>query len=307
MSGGKGKVKSVKAPDYNELISKQATVNRVNQISPFGNITYSGPDKSTQTVTLSPEMQQIFGGAVGQALDRRTLGAPEFDSGLNRQAIVDALYGRSMSLVEPQFAQRERSIRQNLADRGLVEGSEAYNNMLNMELDAQNRARSDAALSAVIGGDQAWNQERNYALNRDQVAGQADQIDFNQLAALLGATPQSGVNPVDVTGSAGLNIQGQMANNQTQLAKSQQSKGLLSDIIGGGSSIAAASMFASDVRLKTNIRFVEHRNGLNWYTWDWKDGSGSSFGVIAQEVQSVKPDAVGERDGFLTVNYGALV
>jgi hypothetical protein len=304
--GGKSQPKAPKAPDYEKLISQQASANRVNQFSPFGNITYSGPDRSTQTVTLSPEMQGIFNSAIGRAMQGGSVSAPEFDSGLNRQAIVDALYGRSMSLVEPQFQQRERSLRQNLADRGLVEGSEAYTKALNMEMDAQNRARTDASLAAVLGGDDAWNQERAYALNRDQVVGQRDQIDFNQLASLLGATPQAGITPVDVTGAAGLNMQGQLANYQGKLNNYNQKKGLMSDVISGGAQIGSAALMASDIRLKKNIRFVEHRNGHNWYAWDWNDGSGSSFGVIAQEVLHVKPSAVGERDGYLTVNYGAL-
>lgn len=305
MSGGKGKVKQVAAPDPNQIIRTQALVNRVNQVSPFGNVTFSGPDKTTQTTTLSPELQNVFGGAVGQALERRQLSAPEFDTSLDAAALEDAIFERQVRLLDPQFAQRERALRQNLADRGLVEGSEAYVNALNLELDQQNRARQDAALSAVLGGREAFNQERNFALNRDQVAGNQDQIDFNQLAALLGATPQGQVNPVDVNGAFGLQQNAQAANAQIQSQKNQQSKGLLSDIIGGGALIGAAAL--SDIRLKENVRFVEHRNGVNWYAWDWKDGSGSSFGVIAQEVLHVKPSAVGERDGYLTVNYGMLV
>lgn len=302
--GGKSSPKAPKAPDYEKLISQQALLNRVNQTTPFGSVTYSGPDKTNQTVTLSPAMQGVLDSAIGRAMAGGAVSAPEFDANLNRQSIVDALYGRSMSLVEPQFQQRERSLRQNLADRGLVEGSEAYTKALNMEMDAQNRARTDAGLAAVLGGDDAWNRERAYALNRDQIVGQRDQIDFNELASLLGATPQAGISPVDVTGSAGLSYQGELANYQGKLNQYNQKKGLMSDIIGGGATLGAA--FASDVRLKRNIRFVEHRNGHNWYAWDWKDGSGSSFGVIAQEVLHVKPSAVGERDGYLTVDYGAL-
>lgn len=68
---------------------------------------------------------------------------------------------------------------------------------------------------------------------------------------------------------------------------------------------AAMSLF-SDRRLKRNIKRVGRVRGHNWYTWDWRDGSGSSEGVIAQEIAETRPDLVFERDGFLTVNYGGL-
>ena len=35
--------------------------------------------------------------------------------------------------------------------------------------------------------------------------------------------------------------------------------------------------------------------------FDYKDGSGHQIGFVAQEMQEIYSDAVGERDGFLTV------
>ena len=72
-----------------------------------------------------------------------------------------------------------------------------------------------------------------------------------------------------------------------------------------------AKMYAmSDKRLKTKIKFVRQlANGIRWYTWEWKDKSNKqpSYGVIAQEVQKIKPKAVMRGpDGYLMVNYGAL-
>ena len=71
-----------------------------------------------------------------------------------------------------------------------------------------------------------------------------------------------------------------------------------------------AKFAASDKRLKTKIKFVRQlANGIRWYTWEWKDKSNKqpSYGVIAQEVQKIKPKAVMRGpDGYLMVNYGAL-
>jgi hypothetical protein len=62
---------------------------------------------------------------------------------------------------------------------------------------------------------------------------------------------------------------------------------------------------SSDIRLKTNIRRIGTTSrGYNAYSWDWKDGSGSSSGVMAHEVQAIDPSAVTtDANGFLMVNY----
>lgn len=61
----------------------------------------------------------------------------------------------------------------------------------------------------------------------------------------------------------------------------------------------------SDARLKTDIRFAERVNGVNWY--DYTINGRPERGVIAQELVETHPHAVGsDADGFLMVNYGVL-
>ena len=68
----------------------------------------------------------------------------------------------------------------------------------------------------------------------------------------------------------------------------------------------------SDVRLKDNIQPAGERFGHSWFTWDWNDTAralglyGSSEGVIADLVNLTQPDLVGERDGYLTVDYRTM-
>ena len=67
----------------------------------------------------------------------------------------------------------------------------------------------------------------------------------------------------------------------------------------------------SDENYKTNI--VKLNNSLdivskiNGYSFDWKDGSGSSYGLIAQQVKQLMPDAVSEEEDRLAVNYSAVI
>jgi len=77
--------------------------------------------------------------------------------------------------------------------------------------------------------------------------------------------------------------------------------------------------YSSDERLKENIQPIVNALSkielITGNTYDWKEGfeeihshKGSDLGIIAQEVQSVLPEVVTERDnGYLAVDYIKLV
>jgi hypothetical protein len=116
------------------------------------------------------------------------------------------------------------------------------------------------------------------------------------------------------------NLYGGLAGLGSSTQMQQTSGGYTSSVVPGGPSpfqqyasmVGAVAPFvaASDKRLKTKIKFVRQSDdGIRWYTWEWKDKDikQPSYGVIAQEVQKIKPEAViTGPDGFLMVNYGAL-
>jgi hypothetical protein len=73
-----------------------------------------------------------------------------------------------------------------------------------------------------------------------------------------------------------------------------------------GASQAAFGSF-SDIRMKENITDLPSQLGnmmaLRPVEFDYKDGSGHQIGFIAQEVQEIYPDLIGEgNDGFLTLS-----
>jgi hypothetical protein len=84
-----------------------------------------------------------------------------------------------------------------------------------------------------------------------------------------------------------------------------------STLLGLGSVGAQAGMF-SDLRLKKNIRYMGEKAGFPWYRWEWNEiGNelgleGEDCGVIAHHVYEKFPEAVGLRDGFLTIDYSKL-
>lgn len=98
---------------------------------------------------------------------------------------------------------------------------------------------------------------------------------------------------------------------QGQIAGAQARQQGIGQTLGLGMNALSLAGF-SDVRLKDNIQPVGERYGHAWYTWDWNDKakdlglSGSAEGVLAQEVATTNPDAVGVDSGYLTVNYEKL-
>jgi len=67
----------------------------------------------------------------------------------------------------------------------------------------------------------------------------------------------------------------------------------------------------SDIRKKDNVVEIDDAvakvQALRGVTFDWKDGSGSSGGIIAQEVEAVLPTLVKEGADHKTVIYNGLI
>jgi len=79
-----------------------------------------------------------------------------------------------------------------------------------------------------------------------------------------------------------------------------------------GISVTGSVTASSDLRLKENVEritdAVSKVNELEGVTFDWKDGSGASAGVIAQQVMAVMPSSVDTSDAdHLRVNYDSLI
>ena len=76
----------------------------------------------------------------------------------------------------------------------------------------------------------------------------------------------------------------------------------------------AATAYASDIRLKKDIKLLGKENGHNVYSWEWTDEgkriadpSQPKVGVMAQELQETHPHLVKlGADGFLRVDYSGL-
>lgn len=299
----------------------------------------------TNTTQFSPEMQAVFdkalasaGNAGGQlkAPEYRQAPAPGRELGSYGDAqyktLEDAMYQRAMAPLESQFAQDNRAFEQSMADRGLPVGAEAYNDKFSLMQDAQNRARADAALAAVLGSrgafetDRAFNnglnqqdfanqnlldqQAQQWALQQSGMALNKDQVNYGQLASLLGGLQQPQQTPIDVLGAAGLSTNAAMNNYNQQMNAYNGAWGGLAGL--GGALGAAYIMAPSDERLKDNITKIGEVGGLNFYKWEWKPefkdiATGPTYGFIAQEVQQTHPQHVVMKNGYLAIDYTSLL
>lgn len=89
-----------------------------------------------------------------------------------------------------------------------------------------------------------------------------------------------------------------------QSARRQNNPGLFGML---GLGLQAAPLLSSDRRLKEDIRKVGSTDdGLPVYTFRYKGLPTVHMGVMAQDVEKVKPDAVHVMGGYLAVDYGAI-
>lgn len=153
-----------------------------------------------QSSVNSPNLDtsKITGGQIqsglayaGPTADRvRAGGIPIADQGYAKQ-VSDALYGQSTQYLDPQFSQGKESFDAQMANQGLVPGSEAYQNALTNFNNEKQRAYSDARNQAITGGVNAMNtlygmglqgqgQQFNQGLSNAQLQNSSQQQRFNQ-------------------------------------------------------------------------------------------------------------------------------
>lgn len=309
---GLGKASSQRpaAIDYQALIRQQAESNRVNMQNPYGTSTWN-KDKTKLTNKFSPGAQRLYQDQM------RIAGSPAIESNITNQQqklmnfdryndrVERATFDRAMNLLEPGMQQQSRDFEQSMATRGLPSGGAAYDNEYANVQRAQNSARENAALSAVLAGNQSALSQRGQdagilsTMANQSLAGKGQQ--FGQISSALGQAPMSQQSNIDVTGPAGLAMNNALAGQQ-QMANQKSSN------TNAGASMGAAYLM-SDRRLKENeVKVGEFVPGINIYSCNFKGVDKNMLCFMADEVEKVLPAAVVMRpDGYKAVNYRFLL
>jgi hypothetical protein len=330
------------APDYRAAAQETAAgnldaaraataANRVNQVTPYGNLDYtiSGQDPYgnptwTATTSLSDVGQQLLnnqnaaslglGGTINAALGRvqSTMGQ-EFNpnlpsTGFNPGQSYQEAY---MQRLAPQIEQNREAMQARLANQGIAPGTQAYDNAMRQQAQREN----DLLLGATTQGfgvgsqanQQAFNQEMtkyNMPLNTLSALRSGSQV---QNPSFVNSAQQATTGGADILGAAQMGYNAQMGDfNAKQAAQQSFNQGLMG--------LAGAGIMASDIRMKENIiPMGSLPNGLPFYQFEYKPefkdiaGHGQFVGVMAQDVEMVRPEAVlTTSDGYKMVNYGVL-
>lgn len=275
------------------------------------------------------DLQTTFGDAGNIT---RTYGT---DFSEDRKRVEDAMLAR----LNPELERSDEALRTRLANQGIKAGSDAYSR----ELESAARSRDDARIGVILAGGQeqsrlagleaqragfqnaAQQQAYSQALGRGQFANTAiagnNAANLNsrsqwvsELAALLGRSQPTNPNFVntqsptipttDVAGLITDNYNARMGQWQQQQQEIQQYFG---GLLGLG---AGALAFMSDKRTKKDIEPIGEAKGHNLYAFRYKgeaEASPKHVGVMAQEVEKKRPDAVFTGpDGLKRVKYGQL-
>lgn len=176
-----------------------------------------------------------------------------------------------------------------------------------MSVTGANNSLADSTFNAEIARLNAQNTDRQRYID-EQFALRNQPI--NEITALLGGSQvkdptwaNSEVSTIPTTDYAGIINQ----DFQNQMALYQQQQASLGGLMGGIGSIFGA---LSDERAKKDIKPTGKLMGHNIYEFRYKgqgNGTPKTVGVMAQEVERKRPDAVTTGpDGLKRVNYGLL-
>ena len=331
-----------------------AAINRTNTYTPAGSSTFTqtGQDASgapiyRQDVTLSPDAQALYeqqnrqsrqlgdvaggmmsrvGDAYSQPLDTskvpKLYGADDLLGA--RQQTQDALYNRQAAYLDPQWGDRERALTTQLANQGVVEGSEAWRNARDQFSRERSFDYDRAREAAILAGQsevpmlsdvasrnrgqsmQELYSERALPLNEFNALRSSSQVDLPQFQ---GATPVN-MAGTDVSGNMWNAYQARM---DRYNAQQQGSNNIMSGLFGLGAAALSnpAVMAFSDERLKENVEKVGRLpGGPNLYEYEFKADPSDTreIGVMAQEVERTQPSAVSRGPGgYRRVDYAQVL
>jgi hypothetical protein len=335
-----GKSSAPPAPDYtaaanataagNEKAAQDAiNANRINQYTPYGNLTYShsGTDPNlgwSQTVNLSPAQQGILDSTnslnqgllntAGSGLNyaNNVLSHPGVDTnslpstGFNPGQSYQNAY---MTRLQPQIDAQNRQFDAQMANQGIAPGTQAYQTAKQSLYDQQNNLLANITTQGFNTGlaanqqgfqQQAYNQMQPInVINALRTGSQVQNPTFNQVPQ------QATTQGADLLGAAGMT-------GQYNMNAAQMNNNGFNSFLGGLTNLGSAAILAgskgSDVRLKHDIEYVGESSGHSIYTFRYNaEPSAKYVGVMAQEVMKSRPDAVemGD-DGFMRVDYAKI-
>lgn len=175
-------------------------------------------------------------------------------------------------------------------------GAAGFNNQASVQ-------ETNADLARMQAADQSRNQalQERFAIRNQPI---------NEVTALMSGSQVSQPNFVNTNNTqiANTDFAGIQANYDNQMMNRYQQQMSGWNNIAGGVLGLGANLLMSDKRTKKDIKKVGKTNdGQNIYSFRYKTGGPIQMGLMAQEVEKKKPDAVTNVGGIKMVDYGKAV
>ena len=277
----------------------------------------SALNTTQQNQLTQAQTEQGFLGNVAQQL-QNPLSASQFSPiqtnmyGSGSQGAEQQAFNSQYSLVAPLMQQQTQQMQDQMRAEGIPEGSDLWNTQSqNVGRQQSNQIAGLAGNAVGLGmneqqiGNQAQSQQlqqalalQNQPLNELNALQTGSQVSMPQVAQ-----PASVSMPgTNVAGNVYSSYQGQV---NSANAANASSNNMFGSLLGAGGTLGAAYML-SDRRTKKDIEPVGR---LYQYRYKWEDEDAPKhIGVMAQEVESIRPDAVMTgADGLKRVDYAKLL
>lgn len=219
--------------------------------------------------------QQAFNQMMGQANLANQAAGQQFNQDLQARQFGNQALGQAAALDQARLAAQNAAMAQQQSlNQGYV--------------DQQNRVRQQAIAEQM--------QRRGMSLNEMNALLSGQQV---QMPNMPSFNPAGRAETPNILGATQMGYDAQLGAYNAQQAG-------FGNLLGAGAQLGSAFLF-SDRRLKSNIKRVGTHPALGVGIYTYTMMGMPQHGVIAQEVQAVRPDLVRRHaSGYLQVNYGGL-
>ncbi|KDC12333.1 hypothetical protein AZ19_1725 [Bordetella bronchiseptica E012] len=219
-------------------------------VAPNINDFYTGGDQWTQSMQFSPEIQKLYANVLqqmGTPFDLSSL--PQAGSAYDPNLATNNATELLMERLNPELDRQYESLRAQMANQGIAQGSNAYSRELSRFGEQRNDAANQAALAGIGLGMQQqgltfnqMNQLRNQAMQEQSYVRGLPLSEFNALLGgsssmqFPGYAQQATTGAPDLVGAAGNTYKGDLGAYNAGQMQRQGMMGGLSQIGGAAGS-----------------------------------------------------------------------
>jgi hypothetical protein len=235
----------------------------------------------------SLDTSSLYQGVGNVEADPIRMGLNDTDYANQRKSVEDALYNRNTSRLDPQWQQQENKLITTLANKGITEGSAAYNNALDNFSRQKNDSYTSARNESIIGGGAEQSRLAGLDLQSGNFANSAQSQKFGQgmsNAQLANSLRAQGVSEQQIDATLRSNSRNQGINEQV-LAKTLPLQ-LLNSLKSGGSvnmpqfgQVPNAPQQSIDTMTPYNNQYSAQMNAYNQQQQNSQQTMGNLFGL----------------------------